>query len=267
MTVEGLEPAVDARAAAPPVVELAALCKHYGDRIAVDALTFSVAPGEIVGLVGPNGAGKTTTLRAIAGIHPPSTGTARIAGFDVVRQAVEAKKRLALVPDEPALFSSLTVWEHLEFTARIYGVRAWEERGAALLREMELADRRGSLADELSRGMRQKVAVACALLHDPAVLLFDEPLTGLDPRGIRTLYEAIRRRASAGAAVILSSHLLGQIEGLCTAFAVMRRGRLLFYGSSAELRERYAAVGETLEDIFFHLTEDAPPAPAAAAAP
>lgn len=250
----------------PPVIELAGLSKHYGDRVAVDGLTFSVPPGAIVGLVGPNGAGKTTTLRAIAGIHPPSSGTVRVAGFDVVRQPVEARRRLAMVPDEPALFASLTVWEHLEFTARIYGVREWQGPGAALLDELELTDRRGSLADELSRGMRQKVAVACALLHQPAALLFDEPLTGLDPRGIRTLYEAIRRRAAAGAAVLLSSHLLGQIEGLCTGFAVMRHGRLLFAGTREEMRERYASVGGSLEEVFFHLTEDAAPHPAGAGA-
>jgi len=249
-----------------PAVELAGFSKHYGSRLAVDALTFAVPPGEIVGLVGPNGAGKTTTLRAMAGIHAPSAGTVRVAGFDVVRQPVEAKRRLALVPDEPSLFASLTVWEHLEFTARIYGLRGWEPAAAALLAEMELDERRQSLGDELSRGMRQKVAVACALLHDPAVLLFDEPLTGLDPRGIRTLYEAIRRRAAMGAAVILSSHLLGQIEGLCTGFAVMRQGRLLFAGSRDEMRARYAGAGTTLEEIFFHLTEDAPH-PAAAGVP
>lgn len=252
---------------APPVVELEGFSKHYSDRLAVDGVTFSVPAGRIVGLVGPNGAGKTTTLRAIAGIHAPSAGTVRVAGHDVVRRPVEAKRRLALVPDEPALFSSLTVWEHLEFTARIYRVRDWQATGAALLEEMELADRRDSLADELSRGMRQKVAVACALLHDPAALLFDEPLTGLDPRGIRTLYEAIRRRAAAGAAVVLSSHLLGQIEGLCTGFLVMRRGRLLFAGTSDELRERYAGVGGSLEEIFFHLTEGDDALPPAAAAP
>jgi ABC-2 type transport system ATP-binding protein len=250
---------------AAPVIELAGFSKHYGDRVAVDGVSFAVPPGQIVGLVGPNGAGKTTTLRAIAGIHPPSAGAVRVAGYDVVHQPVEAKRRLALVPDEPALFSSLTVWEHLEFTARIYGVREWKAPGAALLDEMELTDRRDSLADELSRGMRQKVAVACALLHDPAALLFDEPLTGLDPRGIRTLYDVIRRRAAAGAAVILSSHLLGQIETLCSGYAVMRQGRLLFAGTSEELRQRYAGVGETLEDVFFHLTEGAPAHPAAAA--
>jgi ABC-2 type transport system ATP-binding protein len=210
-----------------------------------------------VGLVGPNGAGKTTTLRALAGIHPPTGGSVRVAGHDVARDPVAAKRRLALIPDEPHLFGSLTVWEHLEFAARVYGVEGWQAKGAALLDEMELTDRRDSMADELSRGMRQKVAVGCGLLHDPAVLLFDEPLTGLDPRGIRTLYAAMRRRAEAGSAVVLSSHLLGQIEGLCTSFLILRRGQLLFRGTTDELRERFAAPGEaaSLEDIFFRATE------------
>ena len=239
------------------MIEVQQLTKTYGDRVAVHGVSFGVEGGDIVGLVGPNGAGKTTTLRALAGIHPPTAGSVRVAGHDVVRDSVAAKRRLALVPDEPHLFSSLTVWEHLEFSARVYGVEAWKEKAAALLDELELSDRRDSMADELSRGMRQKVAVACGLLHDPAVLLFDEPLTGLDPRGIRTLYAAMRRRAEAGAAVILSSHLLGQIEGLCTSFVILRRGQLLFRGTTDELRSRFAAPGEdaSLEEIFFRVTE------------
>lgn len=239
------------------MIEVQQLSKTYGDRVAVDGVSFGVAGGEIVGLVGPNGAGKTTTLRALAGIHPPTGGSVRVAGHDVVRDPVAAKRRLALVPDEPHLFGSLTVWEHLEFSARVYGVDGWKTRAAALLDEMELDDRRDSMADELSRGMRQKVAVACGLLHDPSVLLFDEPLTGLDPRGIRTLYAAMRRRAEAGAAVILSSHLLGQIEGLCTSFVILRRGQLLFHGTTDELRARFAGPGEdaSLEEIFFRVTE------------
>ena len=240
------------------MIEVEGLAKHYGTRAAVDGLTFTVGAGEIVGLVGPNGAGKTTTMRAICGIHPASAGQVRIAGFDVEREPVEAKRRLAMIPDEPQLFASLTVWEHLDFTARVYRVAEWEARGERLLEELEMSARRDSLADELSRGMRQKVVIACALLHDPAALLLDEPLTGLDPRGIRTLYDLLRRRAAAGTAVVLSSHLLGQIEGLCTAFLVLREGRLLFHGSREALRDRYAAeVGEgaTLEEVFFHLTE------------
>jgi ABC-2 type transport system ATP-binding protein len=250
------------------MIEVEELTKRYGARVAVDGLTFTVAPGEIVGLVGPNGAGKTTTLRALAGIHPPTSGRVRVGGHDVERDGVEAKRRLALIPDEPQLFSSLTVREHLDFTARVYGVEGWAGRAEELLAELELAGRADSLADELSRGMRQKVAIACALLHRPAALLLDEPLTGLDPRGIRTLYDLLRRRAAGGAAVVLSSHLLGQIEGLCTSFLVVREGRLLFHGSRAELRARHAAeVGgaATLEDIFFHLTEG-PPAAAEPAA-
>jgi ABC-2 type transport system ATP-binding protein len=246
------------------MIEVQNLRKVYDGRVAVDDLTFAVRGGEILGLVGPNGAGKTTTLRAICGIHPPSGGRVSIGGFDVQRQAMEAKRRLALIPDEPHLFASLTVWEHLDFTARVYGVRDWHSTAERLLAETELSDRRDSMADELSRGMRQKVAVACALLHDPQALLLDEPLTGLDPRGIRTLYETLRRRAAAGTAVVLSSHLLGQIEGLCTSFLVLRQGQLLFHGSRDELRGRYAAdvgPGASLEDIFFYVTEgDVPPA-------
>jgi ABC-2 type transport system ATP-binding protein len=249
------------------MIEVRQLTKRYEGRTAVDGLSFAVRGGEILGLVGPNGAGKTTTLRAIAGIHPPSDGVVEIAGYDVERQPIEAKRRLGLIPDEPQLFSTLTVWEHLDFTARVYGVRDWHPAAERLLAELELTERRDSMADELSRGMRQKVAVACALLHEPQALLLDEPLTGLDPRGIRTLYGLLRRRAVEGTAVMLSSHLLGQIEGLCTSFLVVRSGRLLFHGTRDELRERYAdQVGPeaTLEDIFFHLTEDAPPAGAAA---
>ena len=251
------------------MIEVQQLTKRYADRTAVDGLTFTVRGGEILGLVGPNGAGKTTTLRALAGIHPPTSGSVRIAGHDVEREPIAAKRLLALIPDEPQLFGSLTVWEHLDFTARVYGVRGWQAAAERLLAELELADRRESMADELSRGMRQKVAVACALLHDPQALLLDEPLTGLDPRGIRTLYEALRRRASAGAAVVLSSHLLGQIEGLCTSFLIVRQGRLLFHGTREELRARYAdQVGAqaTLEDIFFHVTEGAAPGAGAEAA-
>jgi ABC-2 type transport system ATP-binding protein len=249
------------------MIEVRQLTKRYEGRTAVDGLSFAVRGGEILGLVGPNGAGKTTTLRAIAGIHPPSDGSVHIAGYDVERQPIEAKRRLGLIPDEPQLFGTLTVWEHLDFTARVYGVRDWHPAAERLLAELELADRRDSMADELSRGMRQKVAVACALLHEPQALLLDEPLTGLDPRGIRTLYGLLRRRAAEGAAVMLSSHLLGQIEGLCTSFLVVRQGRLLFHGTRDELRLRYAdevGVDATLEDIFFHLTEDGPPAGAAA---
>jgi ABC-2 type transport system ATP-binding protein len=231
--------------------------KAYEGRLAVDGISFTVPGGEIWGLVGPNGAGKTTTLRALAGVLPPSGGRLEVAGHDVVSDPLEAKRRLALVADDPQLFGALTVREHLEFTARVYGVPDWSDRSEALLADLEMADRLDSLADELSRGMRQKVAVACALLHGPAVLLMDEPLTGLDPRGIRTLYQLVRRQAEQGAAVVLSTHLLGQVEGLCTGFLILHRGRLLYAGRGDSLRARYPELGAhaTLEEIFFHVTE------------
>lgn len=246
---------MDASSLAAPLLEVVGFGKSYGRRVAVDGVSFVARAGEIVGLVGPNGAGKTTTMRAIAGIHPPTVGAVRVAGHDVVREPIAARRRMALIPDDPALFGSLTVWEHLEFAARIYGVDGWRPRADALLAELEMTERRDSMADELSRGMRQKVAVACALLHDPAVLLLDEPLTGLDPRGIRTLYAALRRRAEAGAAVMLSSHLLGQIDPLCTSYLILRRGRLLFAGTREALGAAFPGAGTTLEEIFFHVTE------------
>jgi ABC-2 type transport system ATP-binding protein len=231
--------------------------KAYDDRLAVDALGFTVEPGEIVGLVGPNGAGKTTTLRAITGILRPTSGRITVAGHDVVENAVEAKRRLALVPDDPPLFQSLTVWEHLQLTAQIYGLSKWEGRAEVLLERFDLADRRDTLADELSRGMRQKTAVTAAFLHDPEALLLDEPLTGLDPRAIRTLYAAIREIAAEGAAVLLSSHLLGQIEGLCTGFVILSEGRLVVAGTRDEIRESLPHLQEdaSLEEIFFTATE------------
>jgi ABC-2 type transport system ATP-binding protein len=239
------------------MIEVRGFTKAYGERIAVRELAFSVGAGEIVGLLGPNGAGKTTTLRSLAGILRPSAGSLGIGGFDVVSDPLEAKRRLALVADDPPLFSSLTVWEHLVLTAQLYDLAGWEERAGVLLAELELAERRDDLAEELSRGMRQKVCVACALLHEPLVLLLDEPLTGLDPRGIRTLYAALRRRAAAGAAIVVSSHLLAQIEALCTRFLLLHEGRLLLDGSKREIALRLPALRDdvSLEEIFFEATE------------
>jgi ABC-2 type transport system ATP-binding protein len=231
--------------------------KLYHETLAVDSLSFDVAGGDILGLVGPNGAGKTTTLRALAGILPPTSGRLEIGSFDVQKSPIEAKRRLAFIPDTPNLFESLTVLEHLEFTAKIYGVDGWQTRAEGLLEEMELLEQQDKLADELSHGMRQKVAVCCAFLHEPVALLLDEPLTGLDPRGIRTLYGGLKRRAETGAAIILSTHLLGQIESLCTRFLILRRGRRLFYGSKEEIRLKLPTLKDnaSLEEIFFEATE------------
>jgi ABC-2 type transport system ATP-binding protein len=231
--------------------------KAYGPTVAVHGLSFRVDPGEILGLVGPNGAGKTTTMRALAGILSPTRGRLLIDGHDVVADPVGAKSRLAYVPDDPSLFESLTVWEHLKFVASAYRVADWQAKAEVLIDQFELTEKRDALASELSRGMRQKVAICCGYVHDPKAILLDEPLTGLDPRGIRTMQDSIRQRAGSGTAVMVSSHLLSLVEDLCTSILVLHRGRMLVRGSLPELRRKIDEDGrhETLEDLFFRLTE------------
>jgi ABC-2 type transport system ATP-binding protein len=240
------------------------LTRHYGDFRAVDDLSFEVRPGEVLGLVGPNGAGKTTTLRCLAGIVAPSSGTVAIAGHDIQRESVAAKRALAFIPDEPHLFEHLTVEEHLRFIGRLYGVADVEARIAPLLDEMELTEKRAVLSTELSRGMKQKLAIACGLLHDPSVLILDEPLTGLDPGGMRRMRATIQARARAGASVVLSSHLLTLVEELCTSLFVVRRGRCVASGTMADIRaSRPGLAGLSLEDLFMELTAGEATAPPA----
>jgi ABC-2 type transport system ATP-binding protein len=230
--------------------------RTYGTFTAVDDLSFEVAAGEIVGLIGPNGAGKTTTLRSLAGILLPTTGRIRVDGFDLVASAIEAKRRLAFMPDEPHLFEYLTVEEHLRLVARLYSVDNFEPRAAALLDELELRGKERSLPGELSRGMRQKVVIACGLVRPASVLLFDEPLTGLDPLGIRRMRQTIVARGQAGAAILVSSHLLHLVEEICTRVIIMDRGKKIADGTVEELASRadLAAAGSSLEQIFLHVT-------------
>jgi ABC-2 type transport system ATP-binding protein len=231
--------------------------KVYDQTVAVAGITFGVGAGEILGLVGPNGAGKTTTLRALAGILEPTRGRLLIAGHDLARHPVAAKAALAYVPDDPRLFDQLTIWEHFRFIASAYRLRHWTVRAEELLVQFELSEKRNALASELSRGMRQKVAICCGYLHDPQAILLDEPLTGLDPRGIRTMKDSISQRARAGSAFIVSSHLLSLVEDLCTTLLVLHHGRQLVHGALADLRRQASADGrhETLEELFFRLTE------------
>jgi len=232
---------------------------------AVDDLSFEVGPGEIVGLIGPNGAGKTTTLRALAGILRPSSGRIRIDGHDMLEDPLEARRRLAFMPDEPHLFEYLTVEEHLRLIARLYDVVDIERRAAALIEELELTGKERSLPGELSRGMRQKVVIACGLVRDATTLLFDEPLTGLDPIGIRRMRETIVARGRSGSAVLLSSHLLHLVEEICSRVIIMDRGRKVADGTFEELASRadLAAAGSNLEQIFMRVTgrDGTPPQP------
>jgi ABC-2 type transport system ATP-binding protein len=238
-----------------PVITVRNLRKHYRKVEAVCGVSFDVLPGQVLGLVGPNGAGKTTTMRIIAGIIPPTSGKIEVAGYDILNQPLAAKKVLAYVPDDPALFGSLTVYEHLLFSARAYGISDFADSAEHLMRRFEIYGRRDSLAAELSRGVRQKVAICSAYIHEAKVILFDEPLTGLDPHGIRVLKESIRERAAAGGAFVVSSHLLSLIEDLCTDLLVLHNGRALFSGSLSAARALASrGIGEaTLEETFFHI--------------
>ena len=230
------------------------LTKTYGATLAVQDLSLDIRPGEILGLIGPNGAGKTSTLRCIAGIHRPTSGSVSIGGHDIVTDAIAAKRLLAFVADEPHLFDHLTVMEHLRLTGRLYGVTDVEAQSRTLLEEMELTGREGSLPEELSRGMKQKVVLACAFLHDPKALVLDEPLTGLDPLGIHRMKQAIVAAAGRGVAVVVSSHLLHMVEEICTRIVIIDKGVKVADGTLAELAAQAKAEGTTLERIFLDVT-------------
>jgi len=238
------------------MIEVHALAKKYGSFTAVRELTFSARPGEVLGLVGPNGAGKTTTLRCLAGIIPMTAGTVRVDGHDLAADPVAAKRALAFFPDEPRLFDYLTVRQHLNFVARIYGVAGYEALAMPLLEELELADKADVLPGELSRGMKQKLVIACGLLHSPRVMFFDEPLTGLDPLGIRRMKDSIVRRAQGGAAIVLSSHLLHLLEEVCTHVLILKKGEKVADGTLADVAAQFSN-GEpnvSLEEVFIRAT-------------
>ena len=238
------------------MIELTSLSKSFGTFTAVRNLSFSIRAGEVLGLVGPNGAGKTTTLRIMAGIIPPTEGKVVIGGHDIVADPIQAKRQLAFFPDEPRLFDYLTVRQHLNFVARLYGVADHESRAVPLLEELELTDRADHLPGELSRGMKQKLAIACGLLHSPSVMIFDEPLTGLDPLGIRRMKDSIRRRANAGAAIVLSSHLLHLLEEVCSHVLIMKAGESIAYDTMAAVHARFSNgdANASLEDVFIRAT-------------
>jgi ABC-2 type transport system ATP-binding protein len=228
--------------------------KAYGESVAVKDLSFTVEAGQVLGLIGANGAGKTTTLRAITGIIPSSGGLIRVAGFDLANDPLAVKQRTAYVPDDPQLFHDLSVEQHLAFTASAYGVSDPTEKIGTLLDRFELEFKRHTAASDLSRGMRQKLAICCSYLYDPLALLLDEPMTGLDPPGIRTLKRSIVEQAERGCAVMISSHLLAMVEDICTHILVLRDGEKRFLGPVSELNATFGTDDEdaTLEDAFFN---------------
>jgi ABC-2 type transport system ATP-binding protein len=238
------------------MIEVEALTKRYGDFTAVKNLSFTVRPGEVLGLVGPNGAGKTSTLRCLAGIIPASSGRVMVAGHDLLTDPVAAKRELAFFPDEPRLFEYLSVRQHLTFVARVYGVADYEKIAVPLLEELELSDKADVLPAELSRGMKQKLVIACGLLHSPKVMFFDEPLTGLDPLGIRRMKDSIMRRSKEGAAIVLSSHLLHLLQEVCTHVLILKKGDKVADGTLSDVAAQFSngEANVSLEEIFIRVT-------------
>jgi len=237
------------------MIELDALAKRYGDFTALAGLSLSVRRGEIFALLGPNGAGKTTTMRILMGFLKPSAGKARIAGLDCFEQRVELKRKVGYLPDEPVFYDYLRGREIVEFSGDMHGLErsVIRERAMPLVERLELGDALADYAVNYSRGMKKKLALVCALLHQPELLILDEPTSGLDPLASRRLNELIVEYQARGATVLLSSHLLDQVERLCQRMAIVHGGRIAAQGTLEELRHERAH-GGSLEEIFFAVT-------------
>jgi len=238
------------------------LVKQYKNFRAVDGLSFVIQPGEIVGLLGPNGAGKTTALRCIAGILRPTYGRILINNIDIVVDQAKAKAGLAFVPEVPSLYELLTVDEHLRFVAMCFDcLDIYEREGSQLLERYDLAEKRNELVATLSKGMRQKLSVACAFIHKANVLLFDEPMIGIDPAGAHELKLELQRFRNEGCSILISTHLLDTAEKLCDRVIILARGIKVAEGTLQELQSRSNLQGHGLEDVFLKLTGDDQPAP------
>lgn len=232
------------------------LTKRYGSLAAVEDLDLDVSDGELFGFLGPNGAGKTTTIKMLVGLLRPTSGSARVAGFDILADAERAKARIGYVPDSATLYDKLSAREFLEFSGDLYHVPrpARDRRIDALLNLFNLAGRERDFLAGFSRGMRQKVSLAAALLHDPQVLFLDEPTVGLDPQSARQMKDILEDLCREGRTVFFSTHILEIAERMCTRLAIINHGRLVAVGTLDELRRQAGAERESLEQIFLQLT-------------
>jgi ABC-2 type transport system ATP-binding protein len=236
------------------MIEIRNLTKRYGDFTAVDDISLSVSPGEIYGFLGPNGAGKTTTIRILAGLSLPTSGLVRIAGIDVASDDTRTKSILGYVPDRPYLYEKLTGRELLEFVVNLYG-REWRDcelRANELLRYFDIDDWTNARIESYSHGMKQKLVIVAALVHDPQVLVVDEPMVGLDALAQKQVKLLLRKLANEQKTIFLTTHTMSVAEAVCDRVAILNRGRIVASGSTAELRANRA-----LEDVFLELTYDA----------
>ncbi|MCC7492727.1 MAG: ABC transporter ATP-binding protein [Fimbriimonadaceae bacterium] len=258
----------ESESARTALLRVEGLSKSYRRLLAVSELSFEVHSGELLGLLGPNGAGKTTVLRCIAGIIRPSAGRITIGGQDLAREPLAAKQQLAFVPEVPNPYELLTVGEHLEFVARVFGLAdGAPQRAAELLQRLDLLEKRDELVQTLSKGMKQKLMIACGFVHDPQVILLDEPIIGIDPRGQRAIKDLLDEARRAGKAILISTHILATAEELCDSVLILNRGRKLVMGTLADLQESLKMSADaTLEELFLELTEPEEPDAAAASA-
>jgi ABC-2 type transport system ATP-binding protein len=238
------------------MIEIEALTKIYGHFTAVDKINLSVRPGEIFGFIGPNGAGKTTTIKMIGGILAPTSGRVVIAGTDMAAEPEAAKGKIGFIPDRPYLYEKLTGMEFLRFTADLYHVRASEFKARAVqnLELFSLQDWADDLIESYSHGMKQRLIMAAALLHEPEVIIVDEPMVGLDPRAIRLVKDLFRRLAAKGTTIFMSTHTLRVAEETCDRIGIINRGRMIASGSTEDLRREANVSASDLETVFLNLT-------------
>jgi ABC-2 type transport system ATP-binding protein len=238
------------------MIELKELTKTYGRYLAVDRLNLSIPKGEIFGFIGPNGAGKTTTIKMMGGILAPTEGSIRIAGIDMAVEPEEAKRKVGFIPDRPFLYEKLTGSEFLRFTADIYGVpeSRFDEKAASVLSLFYLSDWSDELIESYSHGMKQRLIMAAALIHDPQVLIVDEPMVGLDPLAIMMVKDLFKRLASQGVTIFMSTHTLQVAQDICDRIGVITRGRLVASGTAADLQREANVTSADLEQVFLSLT-------------
>jgi ABC-2 type transport system ATP-binding protein len=240
------------------MIELSGLSKHYGNTVAVENLDLHVAEGALFGFIGPNGAGKTTTIRMIGGLLAPTRGRVVIDGLDMATHPVEAKKRVGLIPDRPFLYEKLTGMEFLRFTADLYGVSDNGFRGRAdrLLSTFGLIERSSELIEAYSHGMRQRLIMAAALLHRPRLLIVDEPMVGLDPKGIKMVRELFRTLVKEGMTIFMSTHTLTLAEAVCDQIGIIHKGRLIASGELDRVKSEIAGTRANLEQAFLEVTHE-----------
>jgi ABC-2 type transport system ATP-binding protein len=239
------------------MIELKNLTKRFGHVIAVNRLTLSVPEGEIFGFIGPNGAGKTTTLRLMGGVLLPTEGSVIIDGIDMAKEPEEAKRRIGFIPDRPFLYEKLTGMEFLRFTGDLYGMKnhSFQEKAREILKQFALDHWTDELIESYSHGMKQRLIISAALLHDPKVIIVDEPMVGLDPAGVRMMKAVFRSLAKGGTTIFMSTHTLGVAEDVCDRIGIIHRGTLIAMGAIADLRQRAQVREGDLEEVFMILTE------------